>query len=156
MNQNIVLKTNWANIGGRFFMIAIIIGLDFLFYKQIELKTRAYQILIFEVIILTLLFIALISSFFQIFRIEVNKKTNLISLKKFYSKRIFTVSELVGFYSTYYRGKLKEWRGVILKTNDNKMYRLRQQNLKSINDLKEYLTEKNVPYLGERIVRFNF
>jgi hypothetical protein len=137
-------------------MIAIIIGLDFLFYKQIELKTRAYQILIFEVIILTLLFIALISSFFQIFRIEVNKKTNLISLKKFYSKRIFTVSELVGFYSTYYRGKLKEWRGVILKTNVNKMYRLRQQNLKSINDLKEYLTEKNVPYLGERIVRFNF
>jgi hypothetical protein len=36
----------------------------------------------------------------------------------------------------------------LLKMNNNKSYRLRQQNLKSIPNLNDYLEDKNVKYPG--------
>ena len=109
------------------------------------------------IIVVCLLYVlsACVSSFLEIIDVRVDTSTGILTLKRLLSKTVILCKDIEGYYSTSYTTRLnKEFNGMILKMNNNKSYRLRQQNLKSIPILTDYLSNKNVKYLGEKNAKF--
>lgn len=150
MDSVIILRTNSVNFLGRGLILIIIVFLVGMFIYQIQNNPndeKGNGILIFEIVLFTFVFIGIVRSFFEISEVELDKSLKLIKLKTLFSEKSYKQELITGFYATYYRGS----RGLILKMDNGKKFRLRQQNLKSIPDLKQYLEEESIQYLGEKM-----
>ncbi|HEY1870558.1 MAG TPA: hypothetical protein VGG71_05830 [Chitinophagaceae bacterium] len=151
----LTLQTNKLNILGRLFALLIIAGLHYLIIKKIIDGQKAHEknigILFFLVCMLTYVFLGIVSSFFQVLKVRVNKLSGEIILSRLFSTLTIYKDEITGYYTTVYKGSTaKPWRGLLVKTANRKSFRLTGQNLKSIEELKIFFEQENLKYLGEK------
>jgi len=152
----LTLQTNKLNILGRILALIIIIGLCYLIIKHGIIdgqrnNEKGVSILYFIVSLFAFVFAGIVSSFFQVLKVQVDIVSGKIILIRLFSKLIISKQDIVGYYTTIYKGsRAKPWHGLLLKTVNNKSIKLTQQNLKSIQELKEFLDQQNLKNLGEK------
>jgi len=148
------LKTNVRNIITRIFLAMLFAGLTYSMITQIitgqKNHEKAVGILYFLVVCLLFILTACISSCFEIVDVTVDTLTGVLTLNRPMSKTVISRTDISGYYSTSYTTSFKEFKGLILKMNNTKSYRLREQNLKSIPILMDYLEDNKVKYLGNK------
>jgi hypothetical protein len=158
----LIIRTNSINLLGRFFLLFIIITLC---YNLIEneiingnnKKEIGTVLIYFMLILFTYLFIIIIISFFGILKVELDKINRTIIFRRAFSVKKISTDEITCFYTTRYKGsRAKPWYGLLLKTSSNKSFKLTEQNLKELSELKEYFEEQGLKYSGEKNSFFSF
>jgi hypothetical protein len=157
----LTLQTNRANIFGRILAILIVVGLEYLIIEKgipgaQSKNEKGVVILYFLIPLFAYVFLAIIGTFFQVVKVQVNMLSGEVTLSKFFSQLTIQKQDIAGYYTTIYKGsRAKPWCGLLLKTVDNKSFRLTEQNLKSIQELKNYFVQENFKYFGEKRAFFS-
>ncbi len=153
----LTLRTNTLNISLRILALFIIIAIHYLIIKNGIIEGRANHekatgILYVILPLLTYVFVGTTSTFLQVLKVEVDIFTGQITLVNPLSPPIvISKQDIIGYFTTIYKGsRAKPWNGLLIKTKSNKSYRLTEQNLKSVPELKEYFEQENLKYLGEK------
>jgi hypothetical protein len=146
------LKTNVWNIIGRLFIVMIIAGLLYSLVLQIISghKNNDKSVALLYIVAICLLYVLLgcVTTCFGIIKVTIDTSSGVIKLNTLLSQAEISCKDIAGYYSTMYTSSVKTFNGLILKMEDGKSYRLRQQNLQSIPMLTEYLEVNDVKYLG--------
>lgn len=155
----LILRTNTGNFIARVLSLFVVIALEYLLIKNgiIDKANGGMPVALCYILIamLAYVFSGIISMLLGIIRVEVRISSGEIMLNRLFSKTIISKSNIDGYYTTiYYNGPGKRWEGILIKTS-NRSFRLMQQNLKSIPELKQYFEKENLKYLGEKQTRFS-
>jgi hypothetical protein len=152
----LVLQTNRLNIFGRIVMLLLIPTMQYIIIKKEIIngevsKGKPVSLLYIMAALLTFVLILVVSSFFQILKVELNKLTGEMRFSSLFSACTIYKHDITGYYTITYQGnRAKPWRGLLVKTSNNISYRLTELNLKSIQELQEYFEQENLKHLGEK------
>ena len=152
----LTIQTNKINIAGRIFFLLIIFAIQyFIIENGIIVGNAKHEIglgILYGILtILSYVLILIIRSFFQVLKVQMENSLGEIILSGFFYTNKLCKDDIAGYYTTIYKGsRATLWNGLIIKTVQNKSFRLTEQNLKSIHVLKEFLEKENIKYLGER------
>ena len=160
MSENVLeIHPNRLNIIRRIVFISCFLFLDFLIINHLVLNkqdTKGVVILIFLIILLTCVVYPVLLSLFRVNHIIVDLNTHIINFKKLFDSQKYATHNITGFYTTTYKSKANNFKGVILKLDNKTDKELAGQNLQSIEKFQNYLFEMKIPHLGEKTSFFPF
>jgi hypothetical protein len=112
---------------------------------------KGLGILYFIVLLSSFNYVVIIRSFLQVLKVQIDESSGEILFTKLFSTIIIHKTDIAGYYTIIYKGsRQKPWFGLLVKTVNDQSFRLTEQNLKSIEPLKEYLEQENLTNLGEK------
>jgi len=149
------IQSNTVNLWGRVLMLLLIPACQYLIIKNgiMDGQTPPIGIVLLYIIVALFIFTFLwvIRSFFQILKVQIDESSGELIFKKPFSTVRINKQDIVGYHTTVYKGsRAKLWFGLLVQTVDNRSFRLTEQNLKSIDPVKEYFQKQNFTNLGEK------
>lgn len=168
----LTFPTNLTNFILRLLLLFILFFIEYLFFN-LGLKVPGIEKAMFRInaihlefkliyfmycLILMVFFFALtiVSSLLAINKIEVDTNTDSITFIRLFSKQALSTSDISKYFDTVHKNNFRSWTGILIKTNDNKTIQVTGQNIKSLSDLKNYLSERKIFCGGQRKMIFPF
>jgi hypothetical protein len=167
-----ILTTNRANFFGRFIFLAGILLLAYVLIKSglsdpkngqiifgvrlLHFDFKAGFIMYFMIAMVAFLIITIMASLFGINKVQVDTITNTITFFTLFTKRTISIADISEYSETVHKNAFKKFYGLQIRLNDNQAIQIAGQNVRSIADLKEYLTKQEIRYTGQEKMKFPF
>lgn len=171
-NIMLTLPTNSANFIGRVFFLAVIFCMGYLFINfglkepnnghvifkitAIHFEFKAAYIMYLLILIIGFLALTILSSLLTINKVLVDTTNNTITFIGLFSKQTIATIDIKEYFDTVHQNAFKSWKGLLIKTSDNKSVQVAGQNINSLSDLKDYLNDKKIFCAGQKKMKFPF
>ena len=110
----------------------------------------------FFIALIGFLAFSFILSLLSIIKVEVDTTAGSITFIGLLSKKTIATADIKEYLETVHKNPFKAWYGLLIKTHDNQTIQLAGQNIESLSELKDYLTDKKISYAGQRKMKFPF
>ncbi len=162
----LILKTNTRNIFARCFAFPFSILIVYLIihygFKEpnnnhvLFWKFKVIHLLYFMIAAMLFYMFMLLLGFLSVIRVEAQIISGEITLISIIKRETISIHDIKNYFDTIHRNGFKDWQGIILYLNSEKIIQIAGQNVDGIPDLKNYLAEKGVPCSGTRKMKFPF
>jgi hypothetical protein len=122
----------------------------------LHFKFKRIFILYFQILALLIVFLWVLFSLASIYKVKVDTNLYKITFFSLFIKQTIRVEDISEYKETYKRAKLRNWKGLLIKTNDGKIIQVTDQNIISLSDFKNYLDEKKIYCAGQTKMIFPF
>jgi len=122
----------------------------------IHFEFKAIYFIYFLIVTIGFLALTIIDSLLSINKVQVDTTLNSITFVRLLGKQTIATADINEYFEIVHKNAFKGWTGLLIKTNDNKTIQVAGQNIKSLSDLKDYLTERKIFYAGQKKMKFPF
>ena len=168
----LTLPTNFANFIGRLFFLVGTFYLGYLFINfglkepnnghvvfritAIHFEFKAIYLMYFLILTIGFLALTIIDSLLSINKVQVDTTLDSITFVRLFGKQTIATADIDEYFETLHKNAFKGWTGLLIKTKDNKTIQVAGQNIKSLSDLKDYLSERKIFCAGQKKMKFPF
>ena len=110
----------------------------------------------FFIVIIGFLALTIISSLLSINKVFLDTTNSTITFIRLFSKQIISTIDIEEYFDTVHQNAFKSWQGLLIKTSRNKYIQVAGQNVKSLSDLKDYLSNQKIFCAGQKKMKFPF
>lgn len=100
--------------------------------------------------LITMFPVYLIWTLFGVLWVTISNDGTTISFHHFYKTLVITSSDIDGYYKTVHKTKVSTFQGLLIKLKSNKVVEVTEYNLRSIKDIKGFLSYNKVPLRGNK------
>jgi hypothetical protein len=163
---------NSSNFIGRLFFLILTFFLGYLFInfglkepnmektifriKEINFEFKAAYLMYLLIGTVGFLALTIIVSLLGINKIQVDTFLNTVTFISLFSKTTININEIDEYFNTIKKNPYKVFYGLLLKLKDKRPIQLAGQNIKSLSDFRNYLTDRKINYAGQRKMKFPF
>ena len=162
----LILKTNTRNIIIRCSVFPFSILLLYLIihygFKEpnnnhiLFWKIKVIHTLYFMIAVVLIYMYALMLGLLAVLKVEIHLTSGEITFISVIKRETILIHEIKNYFDTVHLNGYKEWQGIILNLNSEKIIQIVGQNINGVSDLKNYLAENAIQCLGTTKMRFPF